>query len=124
MEKMKIDDYDFNHWMTRSRIENEEHWKQWAKDIPSLRFDSDWDVKIIPPFLNAIIRFYIEKNNKKVSVYFDAYSQLGWMENENGEPIPYWEVYTTDDNNDDYPHRYLMNETSELMDDIRSILNK
>lgn len=115
---------NFNHWMTRSRIENEEHWKQWAKDIPSLRFDSDWDVKIIPPFLNAIIRFYIEKNNKKVSVYFDAYTQLGWMENENGEPIPYWEVYTTDDNNDDYPHRYLMNETSELMDDIRSILNK
>lgn len=124
MEKMRIDDYSFNHWITRSRIENEEHWKQWAKDIPSLRFDSDWNVKIIPPFLNAIIRFYIEKNNKKVSVYFDAYSQLGWMENENGEPIPYWEVYTINDNNDDYPHRYLMNETSELMDDIRSILNK
>lgn len=118
---MKIDDCSFNHWMTRSRIENEEHWKQWAKDIPSLRFDSDWDVKIIPPFANALIRIYIEKNGKNVSVYFDGYSQLGYMVDRNDNPIPYWEVYTNDD---DYPHRYLMNETTELIEDIRSVLNK
>lgn len=121
MKKIKIDNYAFNHWMTRSKIENEEDWKQWAKDIPSLNFDSDWNVKIIPPFAGAIVRFWIEKNGKKVSVYFDAYSQLGYMVDENDDPIPYWEVYTSDD---DYPHRYLMNETTELIDDIRSILNK
>ena len=121
MEKMKIDDYTFNHWMTRSRIENEEHWEQWAKDIPSLNFDSDWNVKIIPPFASAIIRFCVEKNGKSVSVYFDRYSQLGYMVDKNDELIPYWEVYTNDD---DYPHRYLMDETTELIEDIRSILNK
>ena len=43
------------------------------------------------------------------------------MVDRNDNPIPYWEVYTNDD---DYPHRYLMNETTELIDDIRSILNK
>ena len=118
---MKKLDTDFNYWMIRSGIEIEECWKQWAKDIPSLNFDSDWNVKIIPPFANALIRFCVEKNGKSVSVYFDGYSQLGYMVDENDEPIPYWEVYTSDD---DYPHRYLMNETTELIDYIRNVLNK
>lgn len=62
-----------------SRVEQMHDFRGWAIKLPAFHFDKEWDVKIIPPFAGAIIRFVIDYNGKHVSVYFDAYSELGCM---------------------------------------------
>ena len=84
--------------------------KGWSHKLPAFHFDKEWDVKIIPPFAGAIIRFVIDYNGKHVSVYFDAYSELGWMYDEDEQPIPYFEYYYLD-------------ESEQMMTDIRNFLN-
>ena len=92
--------------------------RKWMKKIPSLHFEKEWDVKIIPPFGGAVIRFWIGYNSKEVSVYFDAYSELGFMVDENDNPIPYFEYYDGED-----CHRYYMDESEKMMEDIKNFLN-
>ena len=41
----------------------QEHMR-WHKELPALHFEKEWDVKIIPPFSGAVIRFAIEYNGK------------------------------------------------------------
>ena len=86
--------------------------RKWGKEIPALHFEKEWDVHIIPPFCGAVIRFWINHNKKHVSVYFDAYDELGFV----GEP--YFEFYDGED-----CHRYLMNESEAMMEDIKKFLN-
>jgi hypothetical protein len=62
-----------------------EHIK-WVKEIPYIQFPSDWKVKITPPFAGAVVRFRVQKNDAKVSVYLDCYDRLGCYGS------PYWEV--------------------------------
>ena len=59
------------------KAEEFHEYRKWANELPALHFDKEWDVKIIPPFAGAIIRFCINHNGKYVSVYFDGYSELG-----------------------------------------------
>ena len=68
----------------RYNVEKREEWRRWCEEIPELQFPSSWNVKIIPPFGGAMVRFII---NEKISVYLDCYDSLGFM----GEP--YWEIY-------------------------------
>lgn len=95
-------------FMKRARIEHEEDWRGIMDNIPALNFQPEWSVQIIPPFCGAVVRFVI---NKRLSVYLDWYDTLACM----GQP--YWEVMDfpsdCDDNN---PSRFLLNETTELMD--------
>lgn len=70
---------DINASMTISEYEKLQECIKWSEKIPALHFEKEWDVKIIPPFGGAIIRFTIDYNNKHVSVYFDGYSELGFM---------------------------------------------
>ena len=56
------------------KIDAMNEYRNWAQKLPAFHFDKEWDVKIIPPFQGAIIRFYISYNGKFISVYFDAYS--------------------------------------------------
>ena len=104
--------------MLISRCEQIQEYRKWCKELPTFNFDKEWNVQIIPPFGGAIIRFCIEHNGKKVSVYFDAYAELGYMVDENDEPIPYFEYY---DGTDIY--RYYLNESNQMMADIREYLN-
>lgn len=53
-----------------------------------------------------------------MSVYFDAYSELGWMYDEDEQPIPYFEYYDGEDT-----HRYYLDESEQMMTDIRNFLN-
>ena len=92
--------------------------RKWMKEIPALHFEKEWNVRIIPPFCGAVIRFWIDHNDKYVSVYFDAYSELGYMYDENDNPIPYFEYYDGED-----CYRYLMNESEKMMEDIKNFLN-
>ena len=104
--------------MIISDYERAQECRKWAKEIPALHFEKEWDVKIIPPFGGAVVRFTIKYNNKHVSVYFDAYSELGYMVDEDDNPIPYFEYYDGED-----CYRYYLHESGKMMEDIKSFLN-
>ena len=74
----------------RYKIEDEQQWRQWIDEIPAIRFDSEWNVKVIPPFGGALSRFMIEHNGNHASVYLDAFDSLGYY------GAPYWELYPYD----------------------------
>lgn len=101
-----------------SKVDTMYEYKNWSQKLPAFHFDKEWDVKIIPPFQGAIIRFWISYNGKFVSVYFDAYSELGWMYDENENPIPYFEYFDGED-----IHRYFLEQSEQMMEDIRKFLN-
>ena len=108
-------------YRSRSNVEHVEEWREWCNKIPALQFDSDWDVKIIPPFGGAMARFTVkkaDKADKHVSVYLDVFSELGIMHDETGNPIPYYEVYDGENT-----PRFYLNETDEMMNYIREVLN-
>ena len=106
--------------MIISKYENLQECRGWGARIPALHFEKEWDVKIIPPFGGAVIRFHINHNGKFVSVYFDGYSEyseLGYMVDENDEPIPYWEYYDGEE-----CYRYYIDESEQMMTDIKKFL--
>lgn len=100
------------------KVDTIREYRKWCREIPALKFDPNWEIRIIPPFGGAIVRFTADYNGKHVSVYFDAYSELGYMYDSNDEPIPYWEVF---DGND--CSRYLLGKEDEMMEHIKNTLN-
>lgn len=108
----------FEETMIISKYDSLQECRKWLKEIPALHFEKEWDVKIIPPFGGAVIRFWIDYNGKHVSVYFDAYSELGWMVDENENPIPYFEYYDGEE-----CYRYYVDESEKMMEDIKNFLN-
>lgn len=103
----------------RIEIENEERWRYWCEAIPYLHFDSDWVVKVIPPFGGALSRFVVKKGNKSVSVYFEASCNLGWYADKHGNPLPYFEIYPYEND----VKRYGIDQTEQMIADIRKVLN-
>ena len=91
------------------KVDAMNEYRNWSKKLPSFHFDKEWDVKIIPPFQGAIIRFYISYN---------AYSELGWMYDENENPVPYFEYFDGED-----IYRYYLDQSEQMMEDIRNFLN-
>lgn len=109
---------DIEHIKLRSKVEVEEKWREWCSKIPKLHFKEEWEVTIIPPFARALTRFYVDYNSRHVSVYFNGYSQLGYMYDENNAPIPYFETYYNEET-----RRYYIDETDCMMKDIEEYLN-
>ena len=68
-------------------------WEKWTKDIPFVRFPANWEVKIVPPFAGAVVRFVAKVGKKEISVYLDCYENLGYFGS------PHWEAYPINDNN-------------------------
>lgn len=85
-----------------------EHSK-WAKEIPFIKFKEDWEVKVVPPYSGAVVRFHVQKGSAHVSVYLDCYDALGYVEQ------PYWEIYPDIDGD---TYRCLMHETEKLLSHI------
>lgn len=112
-EKMERGEY-VERMLLSSIIGEVFEWDKWIRQIPKLQFEPDWNVTIIPPFCGAIVRFYIEKGNNRVSVYLDCYDVLGYFGS------PYWEIYpdVAGDN-----ARFAIGETTQLLDAIRESLN-
>ena len=108
----------FEDMMLISKYEALQEHRKWMREIPVLHFEKEWDVRIIPPFGGAVIRFAVDYNGKHASVYFDGYSVLGYMEDEDGKLIPYFEFYDGED-----CRRYYMYETEQMMEDIKNFLN-
>ena len=63
--------------LASSKVKKLFEWDKWCKEIPRLNFRSDWNVKIMPPFGGAIIRFNCEKNGNYADVYLDCYDEKG-----------------------------------------------
>lgn len=102
----------------RALIEGHYEWRKWCNEIPYIKFPGNWEVKAIPPFGGAIIRYVIRHENSienNVSIYLDCYGELGAMDQ------PYWELYPdTDDNT----VRFYINETDLLLDKLHEILDR
>lgn len=99
--------------LSQSAYETKFEYEKWMEAIPDITFPGDWKVKIIPPFGGALIRFRVKKGERKVSVYFDAYDQLGVM------GVPYWEIYP---NAYGDTERYLMDDVEGLVEGINDAL--
>lgn len=88
-------------------VERYHEWDKWALVIPFINFPAEWEVKVIPPFGGAIVRFIVKhkQTQKTCSVYLDCYSELGACS------TPYWEIYPYE--NDCY--RCYMEKTEDLL---------
>ena len=98
-----------------SQMEREYEWMKWTTEIPPIHFDSKWEVKIIPPFAGAVVRFWINYLDCKVSVYLDCYDNLGYF------GAPHWEIYPGPGGENE---RYAMNDVDELSAAIKLSLKK
>ena len=79
--------------MKRYHVEQEQDWRGEIARIPWLHFRGDWQVRIIPPFGDAVIRFQvILPSGLLKSIYMDSRHSLGMWGNWS-TPEPYWEVY-------------------------------
>lgn len=97
-------------------FEQKFEWRKWKDELPWLNFPTEWEVKILPPFCAAIIRFWVRlKDNpsNQCSVYFDGYDQLGFV----GKP--YWELYNGEDT-----ERFLLGQEDQLMAAIAKNLKR
>ena len=79
--------------LKRYHVEQEQDWRGESVRIPWLHFRGDWQVRVIPPFGDAVIRFQvILPSGLLKSVYMDSRHSLGtWGDLATCQP--YWEVY-------------------------------
>ena len=91
-------------------------WDKWMREIPAINFPQQYAVRVIPPFGGAIIRFCVKSGNGSISVYLDAYDQLGCMNNK-----PYWEIYPAASGD---PERFDMDDTAGLLNGIKLSLQR
>lgn len=77
----------------RHEVETEQCWIEEAKTMPLLRFPQEWQIQIIPPFSDAVVRFKITlPSGLEKSVFLDSRCSLTKLFDPAGRPIPYWEV--------------------------------
>lgn len=88
-------------------------------EIPPIHFKPEWDVRIIPPFGEAMMRFWVDHNGKRISVYCDFFGNLGYFGDE-----PYWEMFPRSykGNGEHEPYsdvmRFALNDTESLVKEI------
>jgi len=89
---MRVDRYELrNH---RYEVEQAQRWQDEVARLPWIQFPTDWKVKVIPPYGDAVVRFLVMlPDGREKSVYHDTRSSLGMHFGDGDEPIPYWEVY-------------------------------
>ncbi len=76
----------------RYDVEHNQKWGEEIEHIPYLQFQSEWKVKVIPPFGDAVVRFQVQLPCGTLkSIYLDSRGSLGSFGYPNEEP--YWEVY-------------------------------
>jgi len=72
-------------------LEEKLGYHKYVDKMPYLKINSDWQIKVIPPFGGAMVRYRIRRKDVEVSVYLDCHSMLG------STSTPYWEMYPTED---------------------------
>lgn len=101
---------DYMKWViAEGALSKVNEWDKWRMEVPFINFPSCLEVRVIPPFGGAIVRFVVRHidfpETETRSVYLDCYGRLGAVDE------PYWELY---------PHygdtyRCAMNETNDLI---------
>lgn len=85
---------DVEEKLKRYHVEQEQDWKGEIVRIPWLHFRGDWQVRIIPPFGDAVVRFQVVLPSGMLkSVYMDSRNSLGYWGGDIDTPEPYWEVF-------------------------------
>ena len=80
--------------MARYEIENRQGWREEINRIPFIAFPAGWQIKVIPPFGDAVVRFQVKlPSGCWKSVYLDVRGSLGFFGADLDNPVPYWEVY-------------------------------
>jgi len=110
--------------MTMKELDDGEYWRaasimsqryrHWIDKMPHIPFNPEWDVRAIPPFAGAMVRYRVMHDGARVSIYMDAYDQLGVV----GEP--YWEIYPDATGED--CDRYMLADTDALVSGIAASL--
>ena len=98
-----------------AKFGRDEYYREWIEKIPRVVFDPMWDVRAIPPFGGALIRYHIRHNGAKVSIYLDGDNSLGY-----GPEPAYWEVYPFEDD----VWRCAIDETSDLVAAIQESIKQ
>ena len=89
--------------------------RSWYAKMPHVPFDPSWDVRAVPAFGGAMVRYRVQSGKADISVYMDAHDRLGSV----GQP--YWEIYPAANGDTD---RFLLAETSELVAAIAASIEK
>ena len=118
-----------NNW----KIEDDKvlEWVDLAMKIPELNFDSSWNVRIIPPFTGALIRFMVCKGDKYCSVFLNVTKERP-SERHLFYLVDFWWGVIEHTESDcqlsmlSKKHDYYvpMNEVEELMDTIKTIMER
>jgi hypothetical protein len=78
----------------RKEVEAEQGWVEEADTIPFIQFPADWQIKIMPPYYDVVIRYKIKLPSGVVkSVFLDSRCSLSDHFDQNGRPLSYWEVF-------------------------------
>lgn len=88
--------------------------EKYMREVPYLKFDADWEIKVLLPFAGAMLRFMVKKQDVEISVYLDCFGNLGAVSH------PYWEIYPAE-NGDCF--RCDMSDTDSLINEIRKSIN-
>ena len=89
--------------------------REWYDKMPNVPFPAAWDVRAVPPFGGAMVRYRIQHKGADISVYMDAHDRLGCVRE------PYWEIYPGADGD---PDRFLLNEVDELVAGIQAAIDR
>jgi len=102
--------------MVSARYDEEFETLKWVNSLPYLSFPADWLIKIVPPFVGAVIRFRVKKAttpaNQDISIYFDGYNNLGMMGGS------YWEIFPWNEDT----ARFKLGEEAEMLEAIEQAL--
>lgn len=75
--------------LTRYKVEDAQKWREEVLSLPFISFPAGWQVQIIPPFADAVVRFRVKlPSGADKSIYLDKRNSLGYWQGEG-----YWEVY-------------------------------
>lgn len=75
------------------QLQDDQMYRDWQYHMPAIPFNPAWEVRILPPFGGAMVRFTAKANGRSVSVYLDVDESLGFFTGDGDEFVPYWEIY-------------------------------
>ena len=88
---------------------------KWALKIPFIRFPMHWQVRILPPFIGAVVRFEVKYKDILVRAALDCYGLLEYSE------LPqYWSITSMHSD----IQTCAMEDTEELIKLIEQTLDK